>query len=138
MGREFALVGGEVFDAGATGWLTDRAVHVQGTRIAAVLPAAELPPESAVERVDVAGGFILPGLIDVHVHSEDWHAPLYLANRRDHGARRGLLARADDRAARGVEPAGRVRAALGLHRPAARRRHRQELDRHGRDHPHAA
>ena len=80
MGREFALVGGEVFDTGTTRWLTDRAVHVQGTRIAAVLPAAELPPESAVERVDVAGGFILPGLIDVHVHSEDWHAPLYLAN----------------------------------------------------------
>ena len=53
---------------------------MQGTRIAAVLPAAELPPGSHVERVDVAGGFVLPGLIDVHVHSEDWHAPLFLAN----------------------------------------------------------
>ena len=80
MGREFALVGGRVFDTGTTGWLADRAVHVRGTRIAAVVPAAELPPESVVERVDVAGAFILPGLIDVHVHSEDWHAPLYLAN----------------------------------------------------------
>ena len=80
MGREFALVGGQVFDTGTTGWLTGCAVHVRGARIAAVVPVAALPPESAVERLDVAGSFILPGLIDVHVHSEDWHAPLYLAN----------------------------------------------------------
>ncbi len=80
MGREFVLVGGHVFETGTTGWLADCAVHVRGTRIAAVAPVGELPPESAVERMDVAGAFILPGLVDVHVHSEDWHAPLYLAN----------------------------------------------------------
>ena len=76
MTAEFALTGGRIFlDGKLHGGL---ALHVSGERIAAVCAPAELPAH--VAQVDVAGRSIVPGLIDVHVHSEEWHAPLYLAN----------------------------------------------------------
>lgn len=74
--EEFALIKGRIF-------VDDRlrdglALHVSGERIAAVCEQATLPAH--VRQVDVAGRAIVPGLIDVHVHSEEWHAPLFLAN----------------------------------------------------------
>ncbi len=44
-------------------------VAIDGGRIVAIADEALLPP--ARERVDVAGKFILPGVIDVHVHFRD-------------------------------------------------------------------
>ncbi|MCX6911791.1 MAG: dihydropyrimidinase, partial [Verrucomicrobia bacterium] len=45
-------------------------VAVRGETIAAVAP--NLPREAAREVIDVAGKYIFPGIIDVHVH------PVYL------------------------------------------------------------
>jgi hypothetical protein len=74
--EEYALCGGRMFvDDGLRDGL---ALHVSGERIAAVCEQAALPAH--VRQVDVAGRAIVPGLIDVHVHSEEWHAPLFLAN----------------------------------------------------------
>lgn len=50
---------------------------LEDNRIVAVCRPAELPAE--LPTIQLAGHTVLPGLIDVHVHSEDWHAPLYLA-----------------------------------------------------------
>lgn len=73
----YALVGGTIFDARTATLIPHQAVHIQGKQIAAVCEPEALPENIA--RVNVEGRTILPGLIDVHVHSEDWHAPLYLA-----------------------------------------------------------
>ena len=75
---EYALVGGKVWDS-ATGQLqSGLAVHVRGGQIVAVCPPEQIGPD--VQALDVTGHAVMPGLIDAHVHSEDWQAPLYLAN----------------------------------------------------------
>jgi imidazolonepropionase-like amidohydrolase len=50
--------------------LSDGAVLIEGRRIVAAGPAAEVapPPGATVEELSFADGTILPGLIDVHVH----------------------------------------------------------------------
>src|SRR4051812_23536062 len=47
--------------------LSEAAVLVDGDRIEWVGPAASAPPADA-EQVDGGGGFLLPGLVDCHVH----------------------------------------------------------------------
>ncbi len=73
----YALVNGSVFDARSGKLLPNRAVLIKGNRIQAVCDSSDLGNE--VQKLDISGKTVLPGMIDVHVHSEDWHAPLYLA-----------------------------------------------------------
>jgi len=73
----YALVGGGVFDSRTGKLRRNQAVHIEGDRIIAVSDPSSLP--ESITKIDITGRTILPGLIDVHVHSEDWHAPLYLA-----------------------------------------------------------
>lgn len=59
---------GLLFDATAENCLqTDTAVLVEDDKIAAVFPAGERVPEDA-EVIDLSGKFVMPGLIDAHVH----------------------------------------------------------------------
>jgi imidazolonepropionase-like amidohydrolase len=74
----YALVGGSIFDAVAGEVLPNVAVLVEGNRIAAVCSPADLADD--FYSVDITGCTIIPGLIDVHVHTEDWHAAFYLAH----------------------------------------------------------
>jgi N-acetylglucosamine-6-phosphate deacetylase len=47
--------------------LTDGAVRTDGDRITAVAPSlSELPPNA--EAIDFAGGYLVPGFVDLHVH----------------------------------------------------------------------
>jgi hypothetical protein len=73
---EYALTNGRVFLN--DGLHDGLAVHVRDERIVAVCETAAVP--SHVTQIDVMRRAIVPGLIDVHVHSEEWHAPLFLAN----------------------------------------------------------
>ena len=61
-----------VFDVRAGTMRTDTSVLVRAGRIEAVAPAAELGPTSdaaaGATRLDGSGLFVLPGLIDAHVH----------------------------------------------------------------------
>jgi hypothetical protein len=66
-----------VFDARSGELLPERVVLIEEEHIQAVCQSGEL--EDEVIRIDLEGKCVLPGLIDVHVHSEAWHAPLYLA-----------------------------------------------------------
>lgn len=75
--QRYALMNGSVFDSRSGEMLPKRAVLVEGEKIKAICQAEELGDE--VARIDFDGKCVLPGLIDVHVHSEDWQAPLYLA-----------------------------------------------------------
>jgi imidazolonepropionase len=53
-------------DGSALGVLTDAAVLVDGDRVAWLGPKAEAP--QADQRVDCAGGSVLPGFVDSHAH----------------------------------------------------------------------
>jgi imidazolonepropionase-like amidohydrolase len=60
--------------------LADAVVVVRGNKISAVgkRGAVETPPGARVIRAD--GKFILPGLIDAHVHYAEWQGELHLAH----------------------------------------------------------
>jgi imidazolonepropionase-like amidohydrolase len=81
--RFTALVGGTVLpmdrpDPGAT--IPDGTVLFQGDRIVAVGPRAEVAVPGSARVIDVAGRWVLPGLIDAHVHVFDERdLPLFLA-----------------------------------------------------------
>ncbi len=66
---EFILTGATLIDGNGGAPLTNAAVHVQGDRIAWVGSAADLPPEAqAAKQYDVSGKWLMPGLIDAHIH----------------------------------------------------------------------
>ena len=73
----------------------ERTVLVAGSRIAAVGAAREITVPDDAEIVEGVGGYLIPGLWDMHVHSvsnvaldrannaveaQDWHFPLFLAH----------------------------------------------------------
>jgi imidazolonepropionase-like amidohydrolase len=66
--KKLALVGGMLIDGYEVPPLHHAAVLIEGNRIVAVGPAAELaiPPDAEV--IDTRGRVMLPGLIDLHVH----------------------------------------------------------------------
>ncbi len=83
-----AIEGVAIVDVAAGKVLPPRTVVVRGDRIAAIVApeAVRLPP--GTERVDGRGHFLLPGLVDLHVHlfnnatrrpPNDWMFPLFLA-----------------------------------------------------------
>ncbi|MFH1909507.1 MAG: amidohydrolase family protein [Chloroflexota bacterium] len=76
--QAYALVNGLVFDSLTGRALAGQAVVIEDAVIRAICPQAEL--EQDTPQVDISGQTLLPGLVDVHVHSEDWHAPLFLAH----------------------------------------------------------
>jgi len=63
-----ALVGGTVFDATGGPPLADATVLLHADRIQAVGPSAELPVPPGARVVDVTGKWLIPGLIDSHIH----------------------------------------------------------------------
>lgn len=72
----YALVG-TIFDSRTGTLVENQAVHIRDNKIVAVGAPGEFPHD--LPRIALDGQTLLPGLVDVHVHSEDWHAPLYLA-----------------------------------------------------------
>ena len=66
--RPLLLTGARVLSPQGDRWLEGRAVHLAGGRIVALAPSVtiEVPPD--VERLDLAGQHLLPGLIDLHCH----------------------------------------------------------------------
>lgn len=65
----FTITGATLIDGNGGAPLPDAAVHVEGGRIAWVGAAAELPAAAqAAKQIDANGKWLLPGLIDAHIH----------------------------------------------------------------------
>ncbi len=66
---EYVLTGATLIDGNGGAPLENAAAHVVGERIAWVGGMADLPPEALdAEQIDVSGKWLLPGLIDAHIH----------------------------------------------------------------------
>ena len=73
-----ALVGATVFD-GAGGRIDNGTVLIADGKIAAI-GGSELAVPAGYARVDAAGKFVTPGVIDVHSHLGDYPSPSVAAN----------------------------------------------------------
>ncbi|HUX06991.1 MAG TPA: amidohydrolase family protein [Acidobacteriota bacterium] len=67
--KVIALVGGTLIDGTGAPPVPDAIVIIKGERIAAVGRGDELQIPEEAEKIDVAGKWVLPGFIDLHVHS---------------------------------------------------------------------
>ena len=76
------LTGGTLIDGTGAGPIENATVVISGDRIEQVLTgdtrSFESDPNTQVIEID--GKFLLPGLIDGHVHYLGWAAPLYLTH----------------------------------------------------------
>ena len=75
--KQVVLQGATVIDGLGGSPVTEAVIVIEGDQIKSLGREGEdYPSEAAV--VDVAGKFIIPGLIDSHVHYEEWMGELYL------------------------------------------------------------
>ena len=90
-----AIRGATVVDVRDGSLRPDHTVLVAGKRIVAVGPADKVRIPDDADVIDATGGYLIPGLWDMHVHSvanvavdrshesvaaKDWHFPLFLAH----------------------------------------------------------
>lgn len=74
-----ALVGVNVFDGTDAPTLEDQVIIVRGTRIESISPREGFPIPATAEAIDLTGKWVIPGLIDAHVHVDRWSLPRFLA-----------------------------------------------------------
>jgi YD repeat-containing protein len=78
-GGPVALTGAALFDAATGEVLPDRTVVIDGNRIVAVGPDAEVAVPEGARRIDASGKTVLPGLWDMHTHLSQVDGVLHLA-----------------------------------------------------------
>ena len=66
--ESFALLSVSVVDGTGGPVLPDHAVVVQGGRITAVTPMSRHRSDPGIQELDLTGHYVMPGLIDAHVH----------------------------------------------------------------------
>ncbi|MBP2647943.1 MAG: amidohydrolase [Gemmatimonadetes bacterium] len=74
-----ALVGATVFDGTSPQPQLDQVIIVRNDKIEAIGTRAEVDIPRRMRTVDLSGRFIVPGLIDGHVHLQRWTLPRFLA-----------------------------------------------------------
>ena len=74
-----AIIGAVLIDGTGGPPLSNSVVIVAGSRIRAVGNRANMPIPAGVEKINGAGKFLVPGLIDVHVHLGERAGPVYKA-----------------------------------------------------------
>jgi imidazolonepropionase-like amidohydrolase len=67
-GPALVLAGARVLDGKGERWIEGSDVLVVGSRIERIAPAASLAAPAGAERIDLAGLYLIPGLIDLHSH----------------------------------------------------------------------
>ncbi|MBI4483512.1 MAG: amidohydrolase family protein [Acidobacteria bacterium] len=75
--QRVVIRGGQIVDVRNGSLVPNGTIVVEGDRIVSVSRDSGRVPEGATV-VDASGKYILPGLIDLHVHYDDWSAELYL------------------------------------------------------------
>lgn len=78
--QEIALVGGTVIDGNGGAPIQDAVVLIKGNRIINVGSKSRLKYPKSAKILDTTGRYVLPGLIDIHVHYNDWMGELFLAH----------------------------------------------------------
>jgi len=68
-GRVLALVNGTLIDGTGSDPVPDAVVLIRDGQIVAAGGAAAVPIPADAERIDLAGGYLLPGFINTHVHN---------------------------------------------------------------------
>ena len=71
-----AIRGATVIDGTGAPPMANAVVVIDGETIRAIGPAAEIPPDARV--LSMEGHYIIPGLIDGHVHYRNWVGELFL------------------------------------------------------------
>lgn len=74
--RPVVVKGGTLIDVRNGELIAVETIVIDGDRIVSINADTALPDDAAV--VNAKGKFIIPGLIDLHVHYKDWSGPLYL------------------------------------------------------------
>ena len=74
-----ALIGATVFDGTSPLPQPDQVIIVRNDKIEAIGSRAEVDVPRRMRTVDLTGKFIVPGLIDGHVHLQRWTLPRFLA-----------------------------------------------------------
>jgi imidazolonepropionase-like amidohydrolase len=78
--QEIALVGGTLIDGNGGVPIKDSVVVIKGKRIDSAGPKSTTRYSKAAKVIDTTGKYLLPGLIDIHVHYNDWMGELFLAH----------------------------------------------------------
>ncbi|MBI3939190.1 MAG: amidohydrolase family protein [Acidobacteria bacterium] len=71
------IVGGTIVDVRDGKLLPDSVLVLEGDRIASISAGERQRPQGATV-IDASGKYLIPGLIDSHVHYAEWAAELYL------------------------------------------------------------
>ena len=74
-----ALVGATVFDGSTARLQRDQVIIIQNDRIVAMGGRSEVDVPRRMRTVDLSGKYVIPGLIDGHVHLQRWTLPRFLA-----------------------------------------------------------
>src|SRR5437870_2949682 len=76
--RPLVLEGATLIDGTGKAPITDAVVVVEGARIKAVGRRGQVAIPANANIIRLAGRTILPGLIDGHLHIQEWQLPLFL------------------------------------------------------------
>jgi len=63
-----AIVGATIIDGNGGAPIVDGTIVIEGDRIAAVGPSADVAVPAGAEVIDGSGTFVTPGFVDTHVH----------------------------------------------------------------------
>ena len=78
-GKNILLTGGFVYHEDGK-FLTDTIVLCQDGKITYVGPNEDLPPVNHVQKINLNGGYVLPGFIDSHIHLQGYGRSLEILN----------------------------------------------------------
>jgi len=77
--REIVLIGGTLLNSTGSP-IKNAVVVIQGNRIASVGSGRKIKYQKSARIIDTRGKYLLPGLIDIHVHYNDWMGEMFLAH----------------------------------------------------------
>jgi len=80
--HRLAVVGARVLDGTGRGWLEPTTISIEGDRIVGLGSSPTTPVPAGARPIDGRGQFVIPGLVDMHVHvytPDKWHPELFLA-----------------------------------------------------------